>query len=194
MRDHSLALAALFSFLPVATGCSSSYVPAASPRASLVMESGTYAYVRDGKKYEGGVFGGDIEEAVRGNERAEEYARAYKTGTATGLALSFVGVAAAIGGAVLLGYQAGQTTSGQSVPLTGLFIALGGFVVDLAGGIVVSNAQPHLFDAINAYNDGLLRQPSSPPPAHGPTSTPAPTDPAKVETPNAAPSGAARPL
>jgi len=155
------------------------------------MESGTYAYVRDGKKYEGGVFGGDLEEAVRGNARAEEYARAYKTGMATGLALSFLGAAATIGGAVLLGYQAGQTPSGQSVPLTGLFIALGGLVVDIAGDIVVSSAQPHLTDAINAYNDGLLTQTSSPPTAHGPTSTTVSTEPGKVQSPSA-PSGAAR--
>jgi hypothetical protein len=37
--------------------------------------------------------------------------------------------------------------------------------VELTGTIISINAQPHLFDAINAYNDGLLdssRAPSPP--------------------------------
>ena len=152
------------------------------------MDNGSYAYVRDGKKYEGGIFGGQLEEAVQGNEQAEEYAHEYKTGTVTGFALSTVGLAALIGGVVLLAVQAAQTPSGQTVPPTGLFIALGGLGLDIAGNIVALNAQPHMTDAINAYNDGLLRRPSSPPAAHGPpakTETPAPAEAVKVEPPSA---------
>ena len=156
MRHRFLALTTLGSFVSFACSCSSSYVPVASPRASLVMDSGTYAYVKDGKKYEGGYFGGDLEQVVQGNAKAEEYAHAYKTGVATGFALTVLGAAAGIGGLVLFGAQAEQSQSGQSIPPTGLVIAGGGLIVELIGSIVVANAQPHLTDAINAYNDGLL--------------------------------------
>jgi hypothetical protein len=189
MRHCSFALTTLISFVPFALGCSSSYVPVASPRASIVLDSGSYAYVRDGKKYEGGLFGGELEEAVHGNPRAEAYARAYKTGTATGFALSMVGAAAAIAGLFVFGAQAAQTSNSSDIPPTGLLITGGGLLVDLVGGIVTLNAAPHMTDAINAYNDGLYSEPPSPPPVHVPTATtttpttPA-SEPARVESPN----------
>lgn len=165
MRHRSWALPVLVSFLPFVCSCSSSYVPAASPRLSLVMDRGTYAYVRDGKKFEGGYFGGDIEEAVQGNAKAEEYARSYKTGLATGFGLTLFGAAAIIGGLVLAGAQVAQTPSGQDVPPTGFFIAGGGLIVELIGSLIAANAMPHLTDAINAYNDGLISSPPTSQPA-----------------------------
>jgi hypothetical protein len=128
------------------------------------MNGGTYAYVRDGKRYKGGILGDGIEKAVQGNRQAEEYAQEYKTGMATGLVLTLVGAATAIGGLVLLASDAAHTSFNQPVAPTGLIVAGGGLVVELIGDIIMLNAQPHLFDAINAYNDGLL-EPSNDPPA-----------------------------
>jgi hypothetical protein len=138
------------------------------------MDHGTYAYVRDGKKYEGGYFGGDIDEAVHGNPKAEEYARSYKTGRTAGFALTLFGAAAAVGGLVLFGAQAGQTQSGQDVPLTGLLIAGGGLIIETIGSLIAVNAEPHLTDAINAYNDGVLCNAPSTPHAPAPAETTAP--------------------
>jgi hypothetical protein len=147
------------------------------------MERGTYAYVREGRKYEGGLFGGELEEAVQGNPQAVEYARAYKTGKVTGFVLTLLGAAAAIGGIVLFATQATQTPSTQDVPPTGLFIAGGGLLVELAGSIVMLNAEPHMTDAINAYNDGLLSAPPPRPPEHAPPTTTAPTEPGRIDPP-----------
>jgi hypothetical protein len=127
------------------------------------MDGGYYAYMRDGKKYEGGLFGGDIEEAVHGNPRAEEYARQYKTGTVTGFILSMLGATALGVGGGVVGVQASQTSNGQSLPPTGLIVMGAGLVVEMTGLIIELNALPHLSDAINAYNDGVGLPPGSRP-------------------------------
>jgi hypothetical protein len=151
-----------------AFGCTSSYVPRPSPRLSLIMEGGTYAYVRDGKKYEGGMLGGDLEEAVRGVPAAEEYASQFRTGMTAGLVLTTIGSLGLVGGLVLTGAEASQTTPGQPLPPTGLVVCGLGLVTELVGVIVGLNAAPHLFDAINAYNDALGSRVEAPP-------TPAPS-------------------
>jgi|CZKU01.1.fsa_nt_gi hypothetical protein len=74
MRSTGVALAVLATFI---VGCSSSYIPATGPRLSVVMEGGTPTYVRDGKKFEGGFLGGDIEEAVHGSPKVYDAVNAY---------------------------------------------------------------------------------------------------------------------
>jgi hypothetical protein len=135
------------------------------------MEGGTYAYVRDGKKYEGGILGGELEEAVRGDPTAEEYASQFRTGMTTGLVLTTVGTLGMVGGLVLTGAEAAQATPGQSLPPTGLVVCGVGLVTELVGLIVSLNAAPHLFDAINAYNDAVgskVEAPATPVPAPSP--------------------------
>jgi hypothetical protein len=157
MSRRAATLLLLVPLAPLAIGCSSSYTPAASPRASLVMAGGTLAFVRDGKKYEGGLFGGNLEEVVRGSPQAQEYAHQYKSGMVTGFALTMIGLAAALGGLVLTSSDAVRVSqNGESLPPTGLLIAGGGLLVELVGLAIESNAAPHLYDAINAYNDSLL--------------------------------------
>ncbi len=152
------ALVLVAAFAPFALGCSSSYVPAASPRAAIVMDSGSYAYTRDGKKYDGGLFGGDIEEVVRGNPQAEDYARAYKGGMLGGFLLSLAGALGVGAGAAVTVEQGSQRAPGQSVPPTGLVVMGGGLAVEMIGLFLELNALPHMTDAINAYNDGLGAQ------------------------------------
>jgi hypothetical protein len=131
------------------------------------MDGGYYAYMRDGKKYEGGLFGGDIEEAVHGNPRAEEYAHQYKTGMVTGFILSMLGATAVGVGGGVIGAQAAETSNGQSLPPTGLIVMGAGLVVEITGLIIELNAMPHMTDAINAYNDGIAL-PSAPQPQSDP--------------------------
>ena len=165
--------------LPAATlactlsiGCTSDYLPRPGPRLSMVMDSGRVTYVRDGNKYEGGFLGGDIEAAVQGSPRAEEYASEYKTGMVTGFALTVLSAAGLVAGAVLTGTEAGdqESINDSRSPVPGLLVLGGSLVLDVAAVIVLMNAQPHLFDAINAYNDDL-KDP-------GPARTPAPPAPA----------------
>jgi hypothetical protein len=148
------------------TACSSAYIPQPGPRLSVVVDGGSLAYVRDGQKYPGGFLGGDIEDAVKGNPRAEEYAHDYKSGMVTGFALSMLGVGGMVGGLTLAGIEAGRTSGNQPIPLTGLVIAGAGAIVDLIGSGVMMGAVPHLYDAVNAFNDGVT--PSGPPPPVAP--------------------------
>jgi hypothetical protein len=155
------ALACTFSM-----GCTSDYMPRPGPRLSMVMDSGRVSYVRDGRKYEGGFLGGDIEDAVQGNRRAEEYASEFKTGMVTGFALTMISAAGLVAGAVLTGTEAGDQESPSSrAPLPGLLVLGGSVVLDVAALIVLMNAQPHLFDAINAYNDDVKDQAAARPTA-----------------------------
>jgi hypothetical protein len=172
----TLAGVALVAIAATASGCTSSYLPRPGPRLSLAMEDGSYAYVRDGQKFEGGLFGGQIEEAVHGNPEAEEYAREYKTGMITGFTTSVLG---AVGAGAGLGLSIGDAAqpNGPS-PWTGLGIACVGAAVELIGAIIELNALPHVFDAVNAYNDGLPPQagrdgpPAAPPGAELPAPSP----------------------
>src|SRR5271167_3225014 len=110
LRHHAPAIV----LVACTTACSSAYIPQPGPRLSVVVDSGSLAYVRDGRTYQGGFLGGDIEDAVKGNPRAEEYAHDYKTGMVTGFALSMLGVAGMVGGLTVAGIEAGQTPGNQS--------------------------------------------------------------------------------
>jgi hypothetical protein len=58
-----------------ATACSSSYVPAPSPRVATVWRGGYPSYYRDGVEYSSGMLLDGVEDAVQGNPRAEDEAR-----------------------------------------------------------------------------------------------------------------------
>jgi hypothetical protein len=151
----------LTSFL-VGCGSYSSYVPVRSPRLSMVHDGGL-VYVRDGKKFEGGIFGGAIEEAVSGNPHAEEYAREFKTGLATSFAFTMLSAAGIVGGTTLLSLGDGARAPYPSLATPGA-ITIGAGVVALVVAVVVGQSTvPHLTDAINAYNDGLLASPPAVP-------------------------------
>jgi hypothetical protein len=136
-------------------GCSSAYIPQRGPRLSIVMDGGTLSYVRDGKTYEGGYLGGDIEEAVSGNATAEQYAHDYRSGMMTGFAVSMFGLAGMVGGLAVTTIGETRSPSDPAVPIAGIVMVLAGAVLDLVGSLVMVNAVPHLYDAVNAYNDGV---------------------------------------
>jgi hypothetical protein len=150
-----------------------------------VQDGGTISYVREGVKYDGGIFGGDIEDAVSGSPRAVEYAREYKTGMTTGFVLSMVGTVGLIGGAGLLGAEEARTSSWDSTATTAAIVMLSGFVLELVGAGIAARAQTHLYDAVNVYNDdvdtGRVQgaQPGLAPPPVAPASPalPAPASP-----------------
>ena len=141
--------------LTTTTACSSSYMPAKSPRAQLVMQSGRQAIVRDGQVYEIGAFGGGLEEAVAGNPDAEEHARDYQRDLVMGFACSMLAIGAIIAGGTLMAVDASNHPNEVSAP--GLGLLLGGIALEIGGSAFYAGAQPHFYDAINVYNDGLNR-------------------------------------
>ena len=152
-RARALVLVTLLA--PTSLGCASSYVPRPGPHVALVQDGGTISYVREGVKYDGGIFGGDIEEAVSGSQRAEEYAHEYKTGMTTGFIMTMVGALGAIGGAVWMGDAASQTPVSNSGMTSATIVLISGIVVELVGAGIAARAQTHLFDAVNSYNDDV---------------------------------------
>ena len=106
----------------------------------------------------GGPSGQKIEEAVAGDPRAEEYILRYKAGTSTGLTLAWAGILTSLGGAVVVLADIGENPNQQSLSTAstaGFALAGVGLVVELIGVLVNVNAKAHLFDAVNAFNDGL---------------------------------------
>jgi hypothetical protein len=161
--------------------CSTSYMPRSSGRISVVQVGGIPSYVRDGKVYEGGVGGGELEEAVHGNPEAEQHARDYKSGTISGLVSVLVGAAGMFGGAGLLAADSAAADHDRGRQISGAALAGAGLTAYIVGLVLITTAQPHMWDAINVYNDGV--RPPLPPPL--PRSIPAPSAPAPA--PAAAP-------
>jgi hypothetical protein len=142
--------AGLLVLVLLTSGCSSSYRPADSPRISTALSGGSPTFFRDGKEYSAGLFLGGVEDAVQGNRRAEEEARTAHHLMVGGLVLTLIGEGTAISGLAL---EASHPT--QATQNAGLALALGGLAGAIAGFILVMNAPPHMYDAINIYNDGI---------------------------------------
>jgi hypothetical protein len=178
-------------------GCSSSYMPRPGPRVAMIQQNGNPAYVRDGRVYEGGVFGGDIVEAVRGNPEAEEHARAYKNGMIGGFVATLGGGVSLVSGTTLLAIGSASNSYGSdrdTYRTAGGLLLAGGIAAYITGLVLMLNAQPKMWDAINVYNDGIGAGPvpyGYPPPGYvypplPPSSTP------PTPAPSAAPPPASR--
>jgi hypothetical protein len=153
----------------VNTACvSTSYVPAKSPHAAVILNSSTPAVYKDGREY-GDVFFGGIEEAFRGNPRAEDEARTAHHLMVGGLLLDVAGLGALVGGTSLVATN-GDVHGGRGA--TGAGLVVGGFVAIVVSMFLVINAPPHVYDAVNIYNDGL--RPETERPAHVPVVVDAP--------------------
>jgi hypothetical protein len=128
----------------------------------MMTESGSLVLVKNGRTYSFGMFGGQLEDAVQGNPQAEAEAHAYKTKTTTGFVLNLVGsVAGGVGAGVLVANQLSDTPS--TAMLAGsIALVLGGLALSITGNAITSSAQPHIWNAINIYNDGLPAYPAYP--------------------------------
>lgn len=155
-----MRLIALLLALTLGVGCSSTYQPVRSSRLSITWDGGRAAYVKEGRTYEGGMFGGQLEEAVKGSREAEQHAHLYRKLMITGVALEGTGLALEVGAMVLLLSQDPPLDETRTTVSLGL--AFGGLALALAGGIFILNAEPHLYDAVNAYNDSQLPQTAAP--------------------------------
>lgn len=127
------------------------------------MQGGTPVYIREGRVFPGGGFGGDLHEAVEGNQEAESYAKSYRTGMVAGVTTALVGIASTVGGSILyLSNSSGpENERDGTAQAIGGTMALSGIAAYATGMVLMLHAQPHLWDAINSYNDGVEKDPNA---------------------------------
>lgn len=131
--------------------CSSSYVPARSPHLAVTQHAGGFTYIRDGQRFSGGLIGGGLEDAVRGVPRAEDAARSYARETGWGLGTALGGAGLMLTGLAI--FPRLEPTVWNTRAYTGLSLVGLGLAVYTTGLILVVNAAPRQWDAINIYND-----------------------------------------
>jgi hypothetical protein len=162
-RAFSRSIAACL-LVSISTSCSTSYTPKPDSRLHLLIKNGGFAFEVDGKVYEGGAFGGGLEEAVHGNPEAEAHALAFQSDLAWGTITLLGGMAGLVGGVVLAGAGASRPghTTDQGLMLAALCALVSGVALDLVSVGFMLKAPTHMYDAINIYNDGI---PAPPPPS-----------------------------
>ena len=150
-----VSLALFAPALPALTGCGASlYHPRPSPRIQVTSEGSSLVLLKDGHTYGTGIFGNGIEDAVKGNARAEQEAHAYQSKGTAGFVLGLLGSLTSAGGAGLV--VRNEVQGGPaSLNVVGFSMAFGGLALSIVGNILTNNAQPHLWNAVNIYNDGL---------------------------------------
>lgn len=138
------------------TGCVSSYQPAPSPKIAVFMDDGGLALARDGRSYSLGMFGGGAVKAVEGNPAATEHAETYRAYMITGWTAYWGGIGVGLLGAGV--WRAGERDADIDRAHAGEAMVLVGVAAVLTGTGFLLSAQPHLWDAVNLYNDEVERR------------------------------------
>jgi hypothetical protein len=148
------AAAGLLLVLGFSAGCAGTYEPRQGRRVSVVSDGwGAPKLHKDGRTFSVGFAGRGLEEAVRGNPRAEEAASSYSTQMTAG---AVTGILGAVGVGVGTGLIVVDTTKDRNkFPAAGVGILAAGLAVAITGTILQANAQIHFWNAINIYNDDM---------------------------------------
>jgi hypothetical protein len=167
-------------------GCSSSYEPARSPHVSMVMEGGQVSFVRNGEHRHGLLIGNSLIDAVTGDPVAEAEAHTARNLEVGGLVFLVGGLGTLVGGVAVAASDHGSDSKAATV--SGLFLT--SIACDLVSLAFTLNAVPHVYDAMNIYNDDLDRTAPAPfpvrlPPPFAPPRAP---EPAQPMSPASAPS------
>ena len=170
--------------LSLLAGCSSSYEPARSPRIETVVDGGQPTFVKDGERVGSLTFGTGLVDAVQGNPRAEHHARVGRNLIVGGFVFELAGLGGEIGALAVLAHDRSQGETQASALAVGLLI--GGLVATTTGIVMIFAGRPHLYDAINIYNDGVAGCPPAVPAAPLATTASAP---APAAPPTGAPLG-----
>lgn len=138
------------------SACSATYMPRRSAHIKILISAGQEALLKDDRIYPLGFAGGGLVDAVRDNPRALDHAEAYQSGTLWGLAGVLAGAVAIGASPVALVSQTGNR-NGRDPDMT-LFSALmgGGLLLYSVGIGALLSAHPHIYDAVNQYNDDVL--------------------------------------
>jgi hypothetical protein len=142
----------LLVLVPLVTllACSTTHAARNDGFVRPVMEGGQLQWHRDGQVYPHGL-GGGLVDAVRDDPEALAHAEFHRSRNLAGLGL-LVGTVVAVvaGGAVV---ENTDSTRGTAVG----FGLLGVGALLYGGGIYsLATGGPRLYDAVNAYNDGVL--------------------------------------
>ncbi|APR86131.1 Twin-arginine translocation protein TatA [Minicystis rosea] len=152
---HRTSFAALI-MVPALAGCGASgYRPHTSPRLQMVSDGSGLALARDGHTYSIGMFGSGLEDAVRGNARAEKEVSTYQAKTVGGFVVGLLGSLASAGGVGLLVGNELSNNPSNGARAGAISLAVGGLVASIVASVLASSAQPHMWNAINMYNDDL---------------------------------------
>jgi hypothetical protein len=145
-RNSGLRIIALVTVATI--GCATSYAPRPSHRLAFVESGGALRLTRDSQSF--GIW--HVDQAVAGNPQAEVEARTYVHRTTAGLVLDLAGIGLVVGGSVL-----GNSSSSRARRDEGAGLVFGGFASITTAIVLVVTGVPHLYDAINIYNDGVPR-------------------------------------
>lgn len=146
-------------------------MPRSGRRLSIIQEDGRPALVRQGIVFDHGLFGGGVEDAVRGVPAAEEAARTYHHRMVTGF---LVGMGGLVCSMIAFGYATDAGLREDEDASAELAVSAGCFVGSMAGLIYMASGPPYMYDAINIYNDSVEVPPPYP---YGPPRPPAPPGP-----------------
>lgn len=153
MPNHSICAITLV--VPALAGCGAVYPPRPSPRLAVVAEGASFTILKNGKAHPVGFLGGDLDEVVRGNPRAEEEVSTFQKKSIAGFTFGILGsVATGAGAAVVVGNELSRSPT-DTPRIAGLSLAIGGVVFALVGSMIQASAQKHMWNAINMYNDDL---------------------------------------
>lgn len=130
-------------------GCGNAIDLAASPRIEVVQTRDALTFIRGSERYEHGYFGAGLHAAVAGVPDAEEHAEAHSRLLVGGLLLE-------LGGAVMAGAALASAVSSEESPEaldTSLLLVGGALALSLTSDVLYAHSEPHVLQAVNAYND-----------------------------------------
>jgi hypothetical protein len=151
----SRCAALLLFVLPALQGCSTAYEPARSPRVSVVMDGGSPVFLKDGQRSGNLVFGAGLADLVRSNPRAEAEAKLGRNLAIGGFVFDIAGLGSETAGLITLSVNH-EPSHDNTV---GGVLVIGGIACVAVGAVLLLESPPHIYDAINIYNDGLEAPP-----------------------------------
>ena len=160
MKTYELGCA--FGLLLGVQGCASGYEPARSPRVAMMMDGGRPVFVRDGQHYESFLPSSALLDAVHGDPRAESEAQKARNLQIGGLVFVGAGLGTLVGATAVI---ANSHASDEHAALAGGLL-VSSIALEMISLVFTLNAVPHLYNAMNIYNDDIDRaRPPVPPPA-----------------------------
>jgi hypothetical protein len=168
MKRRYLACSSLL--FALTQGCTSGYEPARSPRVAVMMEGGQLTFVKNGEHHHNfWLVGSSALDAVQGNPRAEAEARSARNLEIGGIVFTVGALGSVTGALVSLG---SPDASQHQSTTAGLLVSA--LACDIVAAALLLNSIPHVYDAVNIYNDDLDRAAVSAPRWSLPPAPPAP--------------------
>jgi hypothetical protein len=134
-----------------AVGCAEFYVPQSHGRLAIA-GGGIY---KDGRRYGLGWFGGDADQAVAGDPRAEEQittAQSQRAACTVSVLLELGLLIAAVATIPSSQWQQPAPLS-DTVRMPFFWLTMGGIAGGATAGVLCGSAQTHMVNAVNMYND-----------------------------------------